>query len=850
MSAPRLRRIAPLSSIALLAGSLWLLHGELAAHHPRDILQSIRMLSPGVMLGSVCLTAASYAFLSVYDGLGLRYVGHRLGVRRTMFAGFLAYAFSQTLGFALLTGGSLRYRLYSAWGLSAAEIAQVIAVAATAFWLGVTATSGVALVASPESVLGTLGFGPPLARTAGVALLMVPAGYLAFGAFRRRTITIRGWELRPVGLRLAAGQLAAGCIDWIVAAAVAYVLFHPVVTISFLPFLGVFVLAQVAGLVSHVPGGVGVFETVIVLLLRGQAPPTAIVASLLAYRLVYYVLPFSAAVAALAAYELKVRRAVALVARVAGSWLPAMAPRALAAVTFAAGAVLVFSGALPAQSSRLSFLDDLVPLSVIEVSHFVGSVVGVGLLLLAWGLAHRLDAAFHAAVVLLATGIAVSLLKGIDYEEAVVSGLVLAALISARPHFGRRASLLHEPLSAPWVAAIGTVLVAALWLGLFTYRHVPYRGEMWWQVAADADAPRFLRASVGAFVAAGVFGLARLMRPALPLHPGPSEADLDAVEALVAASPRTYAYLALLGDKALLLDESRSAFLMYGVSGRSWISMGDPVGATEAAEDLVWRFREMVDRHGGLAVFYQVSPEMLPVVLDLGLRPLKVGEEARVPLAEFSLDGGSRRSPRRVKRQVEKDGGTFELLSPAETTAAMDELQSISDAWLEERQTREKGFSLGRFDPRYLSRFPAGIVRVGGRIVAFANVWTSGGKAELSVDLMRYSSDAPDGAMEYLFIELMLWGAQQGYEWFNLGMAPLSGMEAHALGPLWNRVNALVFRHAEHFYNFQGLRQYKEKFDPVWGPRYLAAPGGLALPRVLTDLGALISGGLTGMVTK
>lgn len=850
MTAPRLRRIAPLLSLALLAGALWLLHRELAAHHPRDILLAMRALPPRAILGAFGLTAASYAFLSVYDGLGLRYVGQRLGVRRTMFVGFLAYSFSHTLGFSLLTGGSLRYRLYSAWGLSAAEIAQVIAMASAAFWLGVAATAGIALAISPESVVGALGLGSSLARVAGVALLSVPVGYLAIAATRRRPTTIGGWELRPVGLQLALAQLAAGCIDWMLAAAVAYVLLPSTVTVSFLAFLGIFVLAQLVGVASHVPGGVGVFETLIVLLLRGQAPPAALVGSLLAYRVVYYVVPFSAAALTLVAYQLKVRRAVALVARAAGTWLPALAPRALAAVTFAAGTILILSGALPAESSRLSFLSDLVPLSVIEVSHFVGSVAGVALLLLAWGLAHRLDAAFHAAVVLLATAMAVSLLKGIDYEEAIVSGLALAALLSARSHFDRRASFFHEPLSAPWVAAIGTVLVAALWLGLFAYRQVPYRGELWWRFAVDADAPRFLRASVGAFVTAGAFGLARLLRPAPPMRPTPSPGDLEAVEAIVAASPRTYANLVFLGDKSVLLDESRSAFLMYSVSGRSWIVLGDPVGAAAPAENLVWRFREMVNEHGGLAVFYQVSPGMLPVCLDLGLRPLKVGEEARIPLAEFSLDGGSRRSLRRVSRQVEKDGGTFELLSPTEVSTVMDELRSISDAWLGERQTREKGFSLGRFDPTYLSRFPAGIVRVDGHIVAFANVLASGGKAELSVDLMRYRPEAPDGVMDYLFIELMLWGAQQEFGWFNLGMAPLSGLEAHALAPLWNRVNALVFRHGEHFYNFQGLRQYKEKFDPVWSPRYIAAPGGLALPRVLTDLGALISGGLVGMVAK
>jgi phosphatidylglycerol lysyltransferase len=115
---------------------------------------------------------------------------------------------------------------------------------------------------------------------------------------------------------------------------------------------------------------------------------------------------------------------------------------------------------------------------------------------------------------------------------------------------------------------------------------------------------------------------------------------------------------------------------------------------------------------------------------------------------------------------------------------------------------------------------------------------------------MRYGPDAPASAMEYLFLELLLWGKAERYEWMNLGMAPLSGLDSRALAPRWNRLGALIYRHGEHFYNFRGLRTYKEKFDPVWAPRYLASPAGLSLPRVLANVAALISGGLRGVVAR
>jgi phosphatidylglycerol lysyltransferase len=199
---------------------------------------------------------------------------------------------------------------------------------------------------------------------------------------------------------------------------------------------------------------------------------------------------------------------------------------------------------------------------------------------------------------------------------------------------------------------------------------------------------------------------------------------------------------------------------------------------------------------------------------------------------------------------VEKEGCTFTVIPAEGIPALLPELRAISDAWLAEKDTREKGFSLGLSNPEYLKEFPAGVVRQADRIVAFTNLWLGAEKEELSPDLMRYLPEAPPGVMEYLFTQLMLWGKQEGYRWFNLGMAPFSGLENRALAPLWHRLGTFVFRHGEYFYNFQGLRQYKEKFDPVWEPKYLASPDGLALPRILTNLASLIAGGLKEIVTK
>ena len=256
----------------------------------------------------------------------------------------------------------------------------------------------------------------------------------------------------------------------------------------------------------------------------------------------------------------------------------------------------------------------------------------------------------------------------------------------------------------------------------------------------------------------------------------------------------------------------------------------------------------MCDLHAGWPVFYEISREHLHYYLDLGLTLQKIGEEARVPLEDFSLEGGTRKWMRKMQRRVESESCSFEIIE--DCGLILPEIREISDSWLTEKRTREKGFSLGSFSESYIRRFPVAVVRRGARIVAFANVWTSGNGEEVSVDLMRHRVDAPNGVMDYIFLNLILWGQQQSYKFFNLGMAPLSGLENRSLGTVWNRVGALTYRFGENFYNFQGLRQYKEKFDPVWEPTYIASPGGLALPRILTQLATLISGGLRGVFAK
>jgi phosphatidylglycerol lysyltransferase len=846
----KLRRFAFVIPALVFLAACWLLHRELAHYRLHEIREALWQTPAQRILVAAGLTVCSYLILVACELIAVRAAGGRLRLSQIATASLVSYATSYNFG--SLVGSMMRFRLYPMFGLAADTILNVIIVCAATFWAGVASVLAIVCLSQPmDASHGTYGSvsNMPFRLIGAFALTMIIV-YLTMNFARRRPLNAFGLSINLPGPRLAAAQVVVGTIDLSVAAGVLWVLLPNDLPISYLGLLAVFAFATVATAVSHVPGGWGIFELVVISLAFSENSPAA-VSSIVLYRVVYYLLPLCVATAIYLGQEYRLRR-TSLTGYFQGvmRWSSPVAPWLVGLLTFASGVVLLISGATPTESGRIEYLEKLLPLGVLETSHLAGSLIGTVLLVLSRGLARRYDSAWAITSSLLVVGIAASLLKGFDWEEATLLAFVLIVLIISRRQFYRRGSLLHSPLSWSWLAAMLMAAVAAVWLGLFAYKHVEYSNDLWWQLAYRAEASRFLRASLVSMVMLLLVGTINLYRGARPKRIPPTVEDLREAEHVINRQPTVDAWLAMVGDKSLLFNDDRSAFVMYATYGRSWIALGDPIGPDAASTPLAWDFHELADAHGGLTVFYQVPAKSLPMYLQLGLSPIKIGDAAVVPLEDFSFEGPKFKHLRQARHRYEREGFCFDVVSRADVPAVLPRLREISDQWLAEKNTAEKCFSVGFFTESYLSRMPIAVVKRGGETFAFANVLATETKDELSVDLMRHVSGVPNGVMDYLFGELMQWGKDQGYRYFSLGMAPLSGLESHRLAPLWNRIGNTIFHHGEHFYNFEGLRQYKEKFHPHWQPRYLMYPGGLVLSPVLLDLAALISGGLKRAVTK
>ncbi len=838
---PAWRRALPLLlSFALLALALHALSAEFSEHHLHDLRLAFHRMTSAALAQTLVFGLGSYACLVGFDAIGLRRSGREVPPAQIALTAFLAHTVGQTVGFAALSGGMMRLRGYGRAGLGLIEIGQVVLVSTLGFVFGAWLLIALTLIVEPDAAAQALPISAGIARAIGIILLAGFAALWLLAGKRGRELRWRTHVLWLPDRKTIAGITALSIVELLLASAAFYVLLPPLQSTSYVGFVGMWLLAMCTGLVSTVPGGLGVFEWTLFKLLPDVDAPSLLAAALV-FRITYYLIPLLLATlwAALSNVPWP-KAATTTFGIVQAPWrgLRPWLPQIIAIAAFAVGALLVIEGTLPMPHHWRNVAPTLL---VVETSHLFASLGGVILLLVGQGLQRRSHAAWVLALALCVLLPLPAWLRSGHVSIALSALLVAAALVLARREFYREGALLDEAWSWPWLRNLGLVLIATTWLLFFAYKNVQYQHQLWWQFAIEDNAPRSMRALVLVALTLFAYGLGRLLHGARRPLPPADTTQLDALAPIVAAGTDTQACLVFTGDKVLLRDEAKQGFVMMQRYGGSLIAMGDPVGPLPVARELIWHFREEADRRGLRPVFYRVGDAHWRDYLDLGLTMVKLGEEALVPLHGFSLEGSARAEFRHAWNKGKRAGLQFRVVPAGEVAPLLGQLHEISAQWLHDKSGTEKGFSLGSFDAAYLCRFPLALVEHEGRAIAFANLWQAPNGGELSIDLMRQASDAPKGTMDYLFVELFLWGRDNGYARFSLGMAPLSGLPQHRLAGRWNRFANLVARHGERFYGFGGLRRFKSKFAPEWRPRYLVAPGGMHLAAALLDVTRLIS---------
>lgn len=834
--------LAPL--VVVLGLVFWALQRLLIEIPYEDILYGIQNTPTTTLALALMATFASYFALMGYDASSLRYVGANVPPRYIALTSFIAFALGNNVGIGPLTGGAVRMRIYSAANVEPSLIMRAIAFNAAAFGLGLGASGAIGLIMGGHHVAGVLHIPAGILNIIAIVTLLL-IGALVLVCYRKHELRIgKRWSMPLPSGNLALVQLLISCTEIFAASLVLWALL-PHDQLDYSNFIACYAIGLTAGVISHVPGGLGVFEAVMLISVGHAVPRDELAAALILYRCIYFLVPLAMSVLLLGAFEMR-KGIVAPAIRAATR----LSPLFLAVFMLVIGIMLLISGALPATDEATDLLALEVPLPLVEASHLISSLAGLLLLFVVRGILQRLDAAWWIALFITGVAFVLSLPKGISMLEMLMLGYLGSMLIISRKEFDRKSSLFSLRFTYEWWFLIACVLSLMLWVLFFAYRDVDYARELWWQFEFDGHAPRSMRAALAIILAGAAIALGQMLRPTPVSFSRPTSEEIARAAAIVRSQRRAETGLAMMGDKHFLFSESGKSFLMFGTRSRSLVSLFDPVGPESECEEMMWRLRELADERGVRAAFYQVRPHLLPLYLDAGFRVYKLGEYAWVPLADFSLKGSKRANLRHGCSRAERQGLKVEVIPAEQTRDYIPVLQSISDAWLKGLNLKEKGFSLGAFSTEYVAQQPVALVKQDEKIIAFASLLITETKEEVSVDLMRYIPGSAPGTMEYLFAQLMLYYQAQGYKRFGLGMAPLSGMADHHLAPTWHRVARLIFAHGENLYNFQGLRSFKEKFSPEWEPRYLAANGGISAVKTSIDIAALISGGLRKMVLK
>lgn len=605
-----LRRHGPtVFGLLLLAGALYVVQREVRDLSMAEIRAALAAVPTRTLWVAGGWTVLAYAVLTIYDRLGSVYAGRPVSYLRTSLASFCAYTLAHNLGFAAVSGAAVRYRFYAAWGLTPAEIAKVIAFTSLTFGLGGMALGGMVLIWEPEVVPWIAENLPHWAMQAvGVGLLGVVASYILLSRFLPH-FTLFGYRIDLPGFRMACAQTVLAGVDVAVTAMIFYALLPPAEGLSFARFLGIYLAAYTAGLAANVPGGLGVFDTAVLVGLQPYVPAPQVIGALLLFRFFYYIIPLFLAGALFAGFEINQRRH--LLGRMGATEsrvTDALEGQALAGLSGLAGVALLFIGALPARGSPLAqWAGEWAALA----SHFAASIVGSLLLVVAYGMVRRLRIAWVSGIVLLMLGCVITLLRG---EPWWISGgfLALAGLLAClRTAFYRDARLTGEPLSGSTLIPLTASVLAALTLARIAWQG-PVADEPWYAVPFSEETPHTLRFAVGLCGVLLVVAALRLLRPARIRVPA---YDLAARARLLTLGARAPAE----ADGAIFAEGGRGAGFAFVRREDVWIGLGDPAGDDSARITALWRFRDLCERNGVAHAFWQVGPELLRAYEDTGL---------------------------------------------------------------------------------------------------------------------------------------------------------------------------------------------------------------------------------------
>ncbi|MGK0551703.1 bifunctional lysylphosphatidylglycerol flippase/synthetase MprF [Enterococcus faecalis] len=589
-----------------------------------------------------------------------------------------------------------------------------------------------------------------------------------------------------------------------------------------LQVIPLFVAASVIGIVSLIPGELGSFDIMMIFGLSALGiHRETVVVWILLYRLFYYFIPFFIGVVFFIknlSHSLNQRYS-----NIPTDLAKEVAHKLVVFFMYFSGIMMVLSATIPEAFDEIKWLSRLNPLQFHILTQLPAILLGFSLIIMGRGISARVKRAYVPTIVLFLLTLVYTFVQDFNFVAIIFLALLLISIVFSKEE------LYRQQLVYSWemitVDTIILVLLTVLYLviGVYNLPAFPHRHRHSISFFLFPSEKIWLSGFLGILiVSVFIYFFIRYLQGQKKTFGQTLEPE-RALHILQTYGGNVDSQLIFLNDKECYIYKNQAdeetVLLQFKTFNNKCIVMGDPSGNKADFAPALEQFIHETDQLGYQPVFYEASEEIVMFLHEFGYDFIKMGEEAHVDLPSFSLSGKKRKGERAIMNRFDKENYRFEILQPPFSEEVMAELKIVSDEWLGER--KEKGFSLGFFSESYLQRSKIAVVKdQNQRLIAFANLIPTYTTDEGTIDLMRYRKDAPAGVMDYLFISLFDALKTNGFTYFNLGMAPLANVGTSRKSFLQERIAYLVYEFGTHFYSFQGLRDYKNKFATSWVPRY------------------------------
>ncbi|TDM43382.1 bifunctional lysylphosphatidylglycerol flippase/synthetase MprF [Macrococcoides canis] len=815
---------------------IYRLKGELSTIDFKSTMTAFKHLDSIQLALLIFSGLISVSILSLYDFVLAKRLNMEIKYLKLFNVSFIANALNAVIGFGGMIGAGLRLLTYRNYTEDDKTLIKVISMMLLSMISGMSILSlGILFNIFPN----THAFDQYTWYRIGIFIITLYLPIYLIYTF-----------IKPVSNDKFLGLIftLVSSIEWLAASGVFYLIFKFIhIDVQYSLIIGIFVIAALAGLLSMVPGGFGAFDLMILIGFKSIGiSEEKILLALVMYRAVYYFVPFLVAMV-LSTFEFKGLAKKQFEERFEDNKYFAPAIETSSLFLNLLRDVLVY---LPAIAlGILSFITGFVFLmtnsilindAIFDVQHntytFLSSLFTLSCLLLminAKGVMHDTRRA-HIISIIAATVILIILFLTFGNWLVYIWVAVLILLLFIG---NMNIKMIKRPITL--MRAGLTLLFSVTILSLNSWLIRIQLSELLAQDSIDFDGNLmrnyFLFFIIATILLVGL--ISYFFNKKYIANIAMEVSEEQRAQIIDNYGGNFVSHLHYSTDKSYFINQDEDAFIMFQTHYDTIFVLGDPIGNKQSFRDLLYDFYSQANYYGYEIIFYQVKPDYLPLYHDFGNIFFKLGEEAMIPLTDFTISGKKKRAFRATVNKFESQGYFYEIVHPPFSSDFVNRLQSVSDEWLDGRS--EMNFSVGNFNEYYLNKAPVGVIRNEEDIIGFVSFMPTNYDHSISIDMIRWKENEFQ-MMDGLYLNTML-SVKEQYDNFNMGMAPLSNVGSHKYAFYRERFAGRIFETISHIYSFKGLRNYKEKFNPIWQPRYLVYKKGNSLLTSMIRVSYLIN---------